>query len=105
MKMSSWKWVVGKIAFHGQLGVVGDGGGGDHTIHMCMLKCLVCAARIVSGCRGTIFNVIGLLTGLKDGLEPRMVLYLKVNGLLPGLEDSLGPRMVLYLKVTRSSNP
>ncbi len=54
----------------------GKWGGGGHTrIHMCMLICLVCAARIAIRYRGTIFNVIGLLTGLKDGLEPRMVLY------------------------------
>jgi hypothetical protein len=36
----------------------------------------------------------------KDGLEPRMVLYLKVTALLLFLEDDLEPRMVFYLKVT-----
>jgi hypothetical protein len=54
-----------------------------------MLIGFVCAARIVSRCRGTIFNVIGLLTGLKNGLEPRLLLYPKVTGFLPGLEDGL----------------
>ncbi len=34
-----------------------------------------------------------------------MEMYLKVIGLLPGLEDGLEQRMILYLKVTRSSNP
>jgi hypothetical protein len=45
-------------------------------------------------------KVIGLLPGLEDGLEPRMVLNLNVIDLLLILEDGLEPRMVLYLMVT-----
>jgi hypothetical protein len=65
---------------------MGGGGGSYCIVHMCMLIGFVCAARIVSRYRGKIVNVIGLLPGLKDSLEPRIILYLKVIGLLPGLK-------------------